>query len=263
MVQLQQKVQYAANRGGGRPRKKNGGRWALLPPPPPSFPPKRPSKETPPSLPPEGGALPPLLFLRRKVTTSQASLLLPALCVCVWRALSPQLCVSLFCMLSHAFGGVGGGGGGGGGGVGRVRSALIRKRIRGHRNRGGWGRLNRLCKLPLFVFFCPRRGKCILLIESSSCTGARAKKTTPKQPIPPLLSFCCRSVDNGGRHLNRSERGRKGVAQEGRDRPNFDPVRAPTQGLPQKLNRSNSSANGPHWGLPRSLSLFMQPESNF
>ena len=186
MVQLQQKAKKAADGGGGgRPRKKNGGRWALLPPPPPSFPPKRPSKETPPSLPPEGGALPPLLFLRRKVTTSQASLP-PALCVCVWRALSPQLCVSLFCMLSHAFGGVGGGGGGG---VGRVRTALNRKRIRGHRNRGGWGRLNRLCKLPALRFFCPRRGKCILLIESFSCTGARAKKNNAEATYstPPLF----------------------------------------------------------------------------
>ncbi len=57
-------------------------------------------------------------------------------------------------------------------------------------------------------FFCPRRGKCILLIESFSCTGARTKKNRSNLFL--LLFFCCRSVDNGGRHLNRSERGRKG-----------------------------------------------------
>ncbi len=248
---------------GGRPRKKTGADglcFLLLPPL--SLQSDQAKRRLPPSLQRGELSLPSFSSVARSPLHRLHSSSPPCVCVCGELFLRSCVCLSFVCCPMHL--------------VaseeeeeeeeegwGAFARRSTEKRIRGHRNRGGWGRLNRLCKLPLFVFFCPRRGKCILLIESSSCTGARAKKTTPKQPIPPLLSFCCRSVDNGGRHLNRSERGRKGVAQEGRDRPNFDPVRAPTQGLPQKLNRSNSSANGPHWGLPRSLSLFMQPESNF
>ena len=138
--------------GGGRPIKKRGqmGSASSSSPLFPSKATKQRDASLPPSLQRGELSVPSFSSVARSPLHRLHS---PPPCVCVWRALSPQLCVSLFCMLSHAFGGVGGGGG-----VGRLRSALNRKTHSRSQESRGVGEAKSIVQTPRSSFFFAREG---------------------------------------------------------------------------------------------------------
>ncbi len=142
MVQLQQKVQYAANgEGGGRPRKKTGADglcFLLLPPL--SLQSEQAKRRLPPSLQRGELSLPSFSSVARSPLHRLHSCLV---CVCGELFLRSCVCLSFVCCPMHLVASEEEEG------WGAFARRSTEKRIRGHRNRGGWGRLNRLCKPPL------------------------------------------------------------------------------------------------------------------